>query len=353
MRKIVKKLISERLRTLLLSIRHHVIGTFMRMLLPVLKRNSQGIVIKNDSERQSDGTGAQIQRQFANFALSHLIGAGYLYNPVQRVAVHPLDPFQTPEDYEAFLTRLNHRFAFSSNVPQGDFHASILKLNTPSFYSLLRAIIKLRVKQQNAILLINEPYRIIEYFPDSYQVVPKALGSTPKSQQSVAHKEIAVHYRQGVGGMAIYPGQSIPREINLDYFVEIIKRIQSENIGVRFSLTIYTDAPSSPLTYVPPTDQKLLWDGSPNFDGSNMHVKSFDFSGVKEMVGIEPTVLSGGDPIDAIIGMSQADFLIMARSSLSFVAGVMNDKGKVYYPPKFWHKPMSRWLSGEDVVQSD
>jgi precorrin-6B methylase 1 len=54
-------------------------------------------------------------------------------------------------------------------------------------------------------------------------------------------------------------------------------------------------------------------------------------------------VVRGGSALDAIKRMADADVLIQSKSSLSYVAGILNKEGVVYYPPKFWHPKLRGW----------
>ena len=56
------------------------------------------------------------------------------------------------------------------------------------------------------------------------------------------------------------------------------------------------------------------------------------------------TVIHGGDPIAALEIMQQTDFLVMSRSSFSYIGGVLNEFGTVFYPPSFWHNPLPTWI---------
>jgi hypothetical protein len=51
----------------------------------------------------------------------------------------------------------------------------------------------------------------------------------------------------------------------------------------------------------------------------------------------------GGDPLDALNSMIHADVLMMAKSSLSYVAGLLNKRGLVIHEP-YWHAPVSGWI---------
>ena len=55
------------------------------------------------------------------------------------------------------------------------------------------------------------------------------------------------------------------------------------------------------------------------------------------------TVNYGLDSISSIIMMANADALILSKSSFSFLGGILNREGLVFYQD-FWHKPLSRWV---------
>lgn len=67
----------------------------------------------------------------------------------------------------------------------------------------------------------------------------------------------------------------------------------------------------------------------------------------EEFDGVEADVLHLDiDPIESISILSSADYLLTAKSSFSYVAGLLSG-GTVLYEP-FWHKPLSRWIVRED-----
>jgi hypothetical protein len=49
-----------------------------------------------------------------------------------------------------------------------------------------------------------------------------------------------------------------------------------------------------------------------------------------------------GDPLEALNGMIHADVLVTAKSTFSYVAGLVS-AGTVIYEP-FWYSPMPDWL---------
>ena len=106
---------------------------------------------------------------------------------------------------------------------------------------------------------------------------------------------------------------------------------------------MFTDAPPSDIQYEPPLEQTELWSTSPRFNAGIMNVKGNDLSIILKKYGEKCTIHIGGNPISAISLMSKSNYLIMGRSSLSYVASILNLNGTIYYPPNFWHPPMSHW----------
>ena len=66
------------------------------------------------SELADDGTGAQIQRLIGVRALALLLRIPYSHTPIEKVAIHPFDPFKTMEEMHIFVDRVNTHFRFKS-----------------------------------------------------------------------------------------------------------------------------------------------------------------------------------------------------------------------------------------------
>ena len=74
-----------------------------------------------------------------------------------------------------------------------------------------------------------------------------------------------------------------------------------------------------------------------------MYVEGLDLSEHVFNFNAKSELIAGGDPLDALCLMSNADFLIMSKSSLSFTGAVLNSKGKIFYPVGFWHPALNKW----------
>jgi hypothetical protein len=156
----------------------------------------------------------------------------------------------------------------------------------------------------------------------------------------IIHTDISIHYRQGVGGKAIYPGQKIPRELDADYFIAILRRLATKDR----SITIFTDAPESDFEFVPTKEQLHLWVDTPGFHKGVVSVKGLNLEKYFSSAGYDVNVVSGGSLLEALISMAKSETLIMSRSSLSYVAALLNKSSQIYYPSEFWHPPLARWI---------
>jgi hypothetical protein len=60
---------------------------------------------------------------------------------------------------------------------------------------------------------------------------------------------------------------------------------------------------------------------------------------------VDINVHSGGNPLEAIALMSKSDLLITSRSSLSYVAGLLNSSGTIVAADQFWHPNPDAWIT--------
>jgi hypothetical protein len=305
----------------------------------------QHLILSNDVWSQKDGTGAQIQRMLAVAALSKALHIPFAQNEIIDIAVHPLDPFQDSDSYRAFLQKLNEQFKVQDAVKVGP-NTRIVRIRELRFVALVKIAIRSSFYREKTLLVIESPYPVSDLNVEFYsQVVCNLKLPTKKKINPNSKRFIAIHYRQGVGNHAIYPGQSISREIGMEYFRKQIEIHYSDGESNNLEVHVFTDAPAEKMYYIPPENQRYLWEGTPGFVEGVMEIQPLLFTptglGVKNVI-----IHSGGDPVDAIMLMSQAELLIIGRSSLSYTAGILNQDGVVVAPPGFWHPPLKKWQKG-------
>lgn len=313
----------------------------LRFVNVLLGNRRENFFISFNSALIEDGLGAQLQRQLSIKALASFLGVNFIPVPLLQIAMHPLDDFKSTDDMKKFLTKVNEIFGFNNVVVDGsrkNYIVDILNIRT-----LLQFVIRLRLFRQSLHVTVAEVYSLVDSNPDMYL---KALGDFQLNpqiynfDQKLTQTDICIHYRQGVGGKAIYPGQKISRELDPEYFLSILNTMEANGK----SISILTDAPEEDLRFYPHPSQSHLWVGTPGYKDGCVEIKGLKLREFFAKFGYEVQVISGGDLLSSLLLMIKCESLLMSRSSLSFVAGLLNKDGKIYYPPRFWHPPLENWI---------
>lgn len=314
-----------------------------RILKSVTVKAHLPIYLTFDTAVSNDGTGAQLQRQITIYSLAKYFGFNYVQQGIRQVAVHPLDPFQSESAYNEYLGEVN-KFLNLSKIGKIFSGMDEQRISRFTFSILLRELINSLILRKPRLLHIHEPYPVSEFCPGILENLDIRIENEISDFDSDGVIKIVLHYRQGVGGFVIYPGQNIPREIDLDNFARRIKEITSGlSASVPTQIIILTDAPDSETRYAPPTNQVALWEGTPGFSNGEMTIKAVNFEILQCFSTLPLHVIRGGNPLEAIKIMACADYLIIGKSSLSFVGGLLNRSGQVYFPVDFWHQPLKNW----------
>lgn len=335
-----------------------IIGSALTFILTrtLFKSENAKLLIGLDTSKISDGSGAQVQRILATRLISHIFKVGYIHNRIQTVQIHPLDPFQDEKSYSGYLEKLNLSLDMSSTNIHG-LQNDEIRVSSISFWTLIKYQVLTKYSSRTVKLSITDPYPVSELLVNHFPVVREYLLSSLWSDNryvSKDKKKIVVHHRQGAGGQSIYPGQKISRELDVSYFLSILELISTrfeKSPKDEMEICVLTDAPQSEITFTPPENQIALWVGTPGFLEGKVIITGASLEDIFLKSGFIVTVKSGGDPLEAILEMTQSDYLITARSSLSYVAGILNEGGVIFSAPGFWHKPLPSWLNGGDLVQ--
>lgn len=311
---------------------------FLKFCFTVLRPK---ITLSYNPHLKTDGVGAQIHRILAIRSLAHNLGLGYAHCLVDNVAIHPFDPYQSIDEMKIFLVHLNHVFQMDDvgidrNVTQLEVNRRVLTFG--NFFVLL-----LKTVLQQTPLLINvvEPFPVSDFDSKKYVAIRTFLPNFITKINPT--KTAALHYRQGVGGKSVQFGEKLSRQLDVKYFVNIIESILADPANDINAIKIYTDAPSKSQEYSPPKTQSHLWKQSPRFRDGQMSIEGMDVGRSFEGLGIPLEIVRGGNPISAIQEMAGADVLVIGRSSLSYVAAILNTSGQIYFPKSFWHRPLAGW----------
>lgn len=303
-----------------------------------------GIALTYDNTASFDGTGAQVQRILGVYAVCKKFHIPYIHSEITELIITPLDPFQSEAELKEYLERTNSYFHFSSVKGMKDKRPKS-KLQTLTRLKLMEFRIRNKANiGKGQLIAVANPFQILNRWPDIYTLAAEDLG---QPRLATGKKRIVLHYRRGSNTLDILPGESKPRGLSNDWYLRILRKYIAiyEGSETDFSVEIYTDMPKETFTYHPKQFQSHLWSYEPRYKNGAIEILG---ENLKETIfkefGSRLSVHHGGDPLQGLIEMSQADILITSRSSYSYVGGILNLEGKVVIPPGFWHQKLERWV---------
>ena len=297
-----------------------------------------------DNTASFDGTGAQIQRILGVYAICKRFSIPYVHSGINELIITPLDPFQTELELREYLARVNRYFDFPTDVgAAGDRALSKVQNLTKAKLLEIRARNKMHLGKKE-LIAVASPFQILNQIPDIYTLATKSLKHLKAES---AKKRIVLHYRRGSNTLDILPGESKPRGLPNSWYLRTLRKYVAiyQNLGMDFTIEIYTDMPISSFIYQPKNFQSNLWSYEPRYKEGKIEIFGEDIGKTLfSEFDTNLTVYHGGDPLKGLIEMSEADILITSRSSYSYVGGLLNPGGKIIFPPGFWLGKLNSWI---------
>lgn len=322
-------------------------GIFLTFPLIVRKKNKYLLLTyDNFAFPYSDGQFAQLHRLIAISALGNYFKCNVNIPKLSDLTITPLDNFKKNYQLQNQIEALDGLFKFKKKKFKKFKYIQIQFLNTSKF---LRFYIFSRIFKQNITLGISNPFPIIEIFPEIYSSSKPILQHKQRTKLFHIKKnliQVSIHIRRGVYSSHVTPGELNPRVLPLTYFQERLLQIFAQiDLSKKIVVNIYTDAPKKTIFFKVPKSQldryrrefKLIDNKMLKVEG-----ETFDYL-IKNFPQARFNIYRGGNAIESFFSLISSDFLIMSRSSMSFVAALYS-KGKIIYPPGFWHKPLKSWI---------
>jgi hypothetical protein len=338
-------LVIRKIQFNLLKVFNHVLTYLAKLLIRIFRLE---LTITNDTKSKIDGVGAQLQRLVSTIALCRHIGIPFLQQDIKDVTVHPLDPFQDPLSKNIFVDKVNKLFKSIEQPFDKSRHPTVIRYTSLTSIDLIKVILKGIISKENIIIEIVEPYQITNYYRNICVNLsgyfPGWLDFVNSFKDRVKSDVIYIHYRQGAGGHAVYPGQKLSRELPITFYLNRVNTILGSSPAPK-KVFVFTDAPKKSFEYIPLGEQRLHWEGMPGFTMDALHIDGNNLEDKFSSIGINVKIIRGGDPLEAIAIMSLATYLITSRSSLSYLAALLNKAGHIYPAEGFWHPTPSNWHS--------
>jgi hypothetical protein len=116
--------------------------------------------------------------------------------------------------------------------------------------------------------------------------------------------------------------------------------------GAPFVVRLHTEVPPRRYTLYPDTPGLYFWLDQPvTVDPADYTLEEFEtLPNVEMVINVEAR--------EALDDFATADVLILSRSCLGYLGGLLNPHGLVVYAP-WWHSPLPEWLVADEQGNLD
>jgi len=260
-----------------------------------------------DTEINKDGFGAQYHRIVGIFCLARLINAKYLHTPI--TLFEHLD--------NSYCEKINEHFGlnvFENNIDRPLFFDEIITNTTPKSLESLN----INTENKNILIKICYPHNILDKIPDKYNNVMDELRQLKKKYNLKEFEKdkinIGIHIRRGDVDLI----NNSERYINNDHYIKIINILNKKYNNC--NICIFSQ-------------------GSNNFE---------EFKKIKNV-----KLLSDLDILETFEYLCNSDYLIMAKSSLSYLAGLYNTNENIFIESSFWHSKLNHWKYTKELFTTN
>ncbi|MBX9578100.1 MAG: hypothetical protein K2W97_06460 [Chthoniobacterales bacterium] len=296
----------------------------------------KNIALTYAPELLMDGSGSQLHRIYGVYALSRAYNIPYVHSPLEEIGYQGVRALEENENNLELVARYNKVFHINSDV---DVPSDAII--TTQFYAEEKLLLEqIKKAEQNPsdffLVRIGFPMTITDAKPVVFEHA-RTLSPFPKKISSAFR--VAIHVRWG-DLLIDHQERLLPNDYYIATATKVIQMLEKWEIP--FVCELHTEMPSASFMV------------TPQHHGVKNRIEEYR---LKESVMLTPEQYRvsdfevipnlhkriNEDPIETLEALATADFLIMSKSSFSYLAALFNQDGKSLYAP-FWHPPMSDWL---------
>ena len=277
-----------------------------------------------DPDGHTDGAGAQFHRILAIYALARALGANYFHSPIRR-----LDYVGLPVAGRLAAADVIRYFDSLTNIgtdPTWPGIGQVQAIDLPRF-SLLELT---PPPDRPTLYRIVNPHVEMDLNPSFWPLLGPILKSPKRSGSA---KRVALHVRRG--DLHHYTRE---RMLPNSYYIALARRLVAAmgSEAHLLSFELYSESLAAGTTIA----QSEFTPGALDHDVL-IDRDLDDFAAFDELPNLTRFInLNVAETTERLL---TADVLVMSKSSLSMVAGLLNPDRPVLYP-RFWHAPMESWI---------
>jgi hypothetical protein len=234
------------------------------------------------------------------------------------------------------------RFNAFFTVPSDDFDTQQCEIVT--IHTLTQEIVESYRQQtvatgRSVLLAARLPFGYTDYVPAACSRLREV--SPYRHHRPCGPLRVCVHLRRGDNS---FTGRSDRDERLLPngYYLRLLAALVDEldRQGEPFVVRVHTEVPPQAVMLQPGAPGLYFRLDEPGtVDPAEIVLEEFNV-----VPNVE--VVANADPKEVLDDFATADVLVLARSSLGYVAGQLNPHGLIVYAP-LWHPPLPGWLVAE------
>ena len=283
-----------------------------------------------DVNRLNDGAGAQLQRILVVEGIAHLLKAGYFHQDITSIDSNYGDGLNSLESKRKFIDELNAYLNFKDFSCQHEYHQKINSTLVHKSGALMLPLLRvyriiLSKRRKNYLLLIQDPYSVARKKIEVYDCVRNRHKFATQNRKNGKKVSVKIHLPwAGIG-----KGQLSDRKISIDWYKSLLGHLDSILREARYEVvyTFHTDGIRglkddlislgiSEETRGYWTDKGLLQDKTFNWSYIEIEEEFCFLENIEIKFGI--------NAIEVWDDMKVADILVLTKSSLSNIAGLLN-----------------------------
>lgn len=307
-----------------------------------------------NNQATMDGVGAQLQRIISVFSVSRLARVGYLHSPL-----FDIDPqVFSSSGFEERLPQIrvwNELFRddledFRESVGDRVFESDSISLFQIYFLRFIS-----RFSRSRIICRLSNPRIITDKYPESLLVASEMMNDSLRDEfvdREVDDLRIVVHIRQGELVLTQFKERLLP----LAHYERVLRCVVGCLKGMSIKFKIVIPRENGQNVSLSTNDPKVARSIALDPINPNLQIKEDGrVTLIHEIPSPELTPilfdaqwLDESSTFSDFLQMIRADVLITSKSSLSFVAGLLNNRSIKIYAP-FWHTAPRDWISSNDL----
>ena len=288
----------------------------------------------------TDGVGSQLFRIYGLYALSRALHLKYVHTPIELVGYQGFLPLLTGRADPDFTARYNAFFS----LPSDEFDLEScerVRIHVLGKDAVERHREDAAATGRPVLLQAIHHYGYTDDDPAAFHAL-RAV-SPYRGHRPSGPVRVCIHLRRGDNSVPNRTDRGEQRLLPNGYYLRVCDVVLDalRRQGASFVVRLHTEVPPRRYTLYPDTPGLYFWlDNPATVDPADYTLDDFEaLPNIEKVINVEAR--------EALDDFATADVLILSRSSLGYLGGLLNPHGLVVYAP-WWHSALPEWLVADE-----